>query len=298
MKIENLLKKIEDTKSLTILDENGKKLATLSADDLFEVMGKKDSPEKLYSDIIEDKCSAVEIKNRAASLGVKKDARRGLYLLELEADISSNVKEQAAELLRELYGTDKSAVITDSGSHSLVLIHTMPLKKETEQLKENAGKALSMLNTELMIKLRVSYGSVAGELGDLLDSYREARFAMDVMKLFYEERLIADYASLGIGGLVNDLSRKSCERFLAECFGNKMHSRLNEEELQMVTRCLEKDLNISETARELYLYRNTLVYHLEKLQKKTGLDIRHFDDAMRLKLALMVEQRHKKKGEQ
>lgn len=298
MKIENLLKKIEDTKSLTILDENGKKLATLSAEDLFEVMGKKDSPEKLYSDIIEDRCTASEIKNRAASLGVKKDARRGLYLLELEADISSDMKEQAAELLRELYGTDKSAVITDCGKHSLVLIHTMPLKKETEQLKENAGKALSMLNTELMIKLRVSYGSVAGELGDLLDSYKEARFAMDVMKLFYEERLIADYASLGVGGLVNDLSIKSCERFLAECFGNKMHSRLNEEELQMVTRFLEKDLNISETARELYLHRNTLVYHLEKLQKKTGLDIRHFDDAMRLKLALMVEQRHKKKGEQ
>ena len=298
MKIENLLKKIEDTKSLTILDENGKKLATLSADDLFEVMGKKDSPEKLYSDIIEDKCSQGEIRNRAAALGIKKDSRRGLYLLELESDISSDMKEQAAELLRELYGTDKSTVITDSGRHSLVLIHNMPLKKETEQLKENAGKALSMLNTELMIKLRVSYGSVAGELGDLLDSYREASFAMDVMKLFYEERLIADYASLGIGGLVNDLSKKSCERFLAECFGNKMHSRLNEEELQMVTRFLEKDLNISETARELYLHRNTLVYHLEKLQKKTGLDIRHFDDAMRLKLALMVEQRHKKKGEQ
>lgn len=298
MKIENLLKKMEETKSLTILDENGKKLATISSDDLFEVMGKKDSPEKLYSDIIEDKCSTAEIRNRASSLGIKKDSRRGLYLLELEADISSDMKEQAAELLRELYGSDKSAVITDCGSHSLVLIHTMPLKKETEQLKENAGKALSMLNTELMIKLRISYGSVAGELGDLLDSYREARFAMDVMKLFYEERLIADYASLGIGGLVNDLSKKSSERFLAECFGNKMHSRLNEEELQMVTRFLEKDLNISETARELYLHRNTLVYHLEKLQKKTGLDIRHFDDAMRLKLALMVEHRHKKKGEQ
>ena len=116
---------------------------------------------------------------------------------------------------------------------------------------------------------------------------------MNVMKLFYEERLVADHASLGIGGMIGDLSDAACERFLNECFGSKLHSRLSEEELQMVNRFFEKDLNISETARELYLHRNTLVYHLEKLQKKTGLDIRHFDDAMRLKLALMIESKAK-----
>ena len=45
---------------------------------------------------------------------------------------------------------------------------------------------------------------------------------------------------------------------------------------------------MSETARQLFVHRNTLVYRIEKLQKSTGLDIRTFEDAMTLKIALMV----------
>ncbi|HIR76843.1 MAG TPA: helix-turn-helix domain-containing protein, partial [Candidatus Choladousia intestinipullorum] len=48
------------------------------------------------------------------------------------------------------------------------------------------------------------------------------------------------------------------------------------------------NLNVSETARQLYIHRNTLVYRLEKLQKSTGLDIRVFDDALTFKIAMMV----------
>lgn len=297
MKTEKLLEKLEGAGQLTILDANGKKLMSISAAELEEAIGSKDSPEALYSDIIEGRCDSAEMITRASTLGIKDDVRRALYLLELEPDVGNDVKEAAAELLRELYSADKSAVVFNSGSHALILVHALSSKKGSEQLKENADSALSMLNTELMIKLRISYGRTAAKLGDLSDSYREARFAMKVMKLFYEERLVADYASLGIGGMISDLSDEACERFLSECFGSKLRSKLDEEELQMVNRFFEKDLNISETARELYLHRNTLVYHLEKLQKKTGLDIRNFEDACRLKLALMIESRLNQKGE-
>ena len=51
---------------------------------------------------------------------------------------------------------------------------------------------------------------------------------------------------------------------------------------------IENSLNISETSRQLYIHRNTLVYRLDKLQKNTGLDIRIFDDAITFKIALMV----------
>ncbi|MBR6257685.1 MAG: helix-turn-helix domain-containing protein [Lachnospiraceae bacterium] len=297
MKREKLLEKLEGAGQLTILDANGKKLMSISAAELEEAIGSKDSPEALYSDIIEGRCDDTEMITRASTLGIKDDVRRALYLLKLEPDVGNDVKEAAAELLRELYSADKSAVVFNSGSHDLILVHALSSKKGSEQLKENADSALSMLNTELMIKLRISYGSAAAKLGNLSDSMREARFAMKVMNLFYEERLVADYASLGIGGMVSDLSDEACERFLSECFGSKLRSKLDEEELQMVNRFFEKDLNISETARELYLHRNTLVYHLEKLQKKTGLDIRNFEDACRLKLALMIESRLYQKGE-
>jgi len=289
MKTEKILEKIERAGQLIISDEKGKKLLSISAAELAKIMGGKDSPEDLYADVVNERINDAEIQSRASALGIKSDVHRALYLMELEADPGSDAKEEAMQLLHELYSADKSAVIINSGRNDLILIHALSSKKEAELMKENADKALSMLNTELMIKLRIAYGKVAQTIGDLKESIREARFALEVVKTFYEERLVADYSSLGIGGMIGDLSDTACERFLNECFGSGLHSRLDEEELQMVNRFFEKDLNISETARELYLHRNTLVYHLEKLQKKTGLDIRNFDDACRLKLALMIE---------
>ena len=297
MKINNLLKTIKNAGKLTISDENGKKLINISAAELCKILDGSDNTETLYRDILDGHSGKEEIRQRAAALGIKDTGKRGLYLLELENDVTEDTREAATALLGELFITDEDSVIISSGPNDLVLIHSLSSKKEAEQLKENAGKMLSMLNTELMLKLRIAYGSVATDLAGLAGSLREARFAMEVMKLFYEERLVADYASLATGGLINDLSREACLRFLNECFGSKLRSRLGEEELQMVNRFFEKNLNISETARELYLHRNTLGSHLEKLQKKTGLDIRHFDDAMRLKLALMIESRLSQKGE-
>ncbi len=53
--------------------------------------------------------------------------------------------------------------------------------------------------------------------------------------------------------------------------------------------CFENNLNVSETARKLFVHRNTLVYRLEKIKKLTGLDLREFDDAITFKVALMVK---------
>lgn len=57
---------------------------------------------------------------------------------------------------------------------------------------------------------------------------------------------------------------------------------------QRFQKFFENNLNISETARQLYVHRNTLVYRLERLEKVIGLDIRKFDDAMTFKIAMMV----------
>ena len=196
----------------------------------------------------------------------------------------------AEELLKQLSGNSDVFIVRMEDT-SLVLISALTGRKEAEQLRTEAQRTLSTLNTELMCKLRISVGSVAEGGQALKESYARAKLAMEVMKRFYEERLIMEYAALGLGGLVIDLSPEACARFLQECFGAKQHSRLSEEELQTVSRFFEHGLNISETARDLYLHRNTLVYHLEKIEKKTGLDIRRFEDAVLLRLALMVENR-------
>ena len=73
-----------------------------------------------------------------------------------------------------------------------------------------------------------------------------------------------------------------------EVFGDNIPDSLDEETLTTINKFFENNLNVSETSRQLYVHRNTLVYRLEKLQKSTGLDIRKFDDALTFKIALMV----------
>ena len=76
--------------------------------------------------------------------------------------------------------------------------------------------------------------------------------------------------------------------FMNEIFGNNLPDKLDEETLITIQKFFENSLNVSETARQLYIHRNTLVYRIEKLEKETGLDIRNFDDALTFKIALMV----------
>jgi carbohydrate diacid regulator len=75
---------------------------------------------------------------------------------------------------------------------------------------------------------------------------------------------------------------------MREIFGDNIPDDLDEETIITINKFFENNLNVSETSRQLYVHRNTLVYRIEKLQKTTGLDIRVFDDALTLKIALMV----------
>lgn len=81
--------------------------------------------------------------------------------------------------------------------------------------------------------------------------------------------------------------------FLKEVFGDKDVEQFEEETLSTVFKFFENSLNISETARQLYIHRNTLVYRLEKIQKMTGLDVRVFEDALTFKIAMMVSEHMK-----
>ena len=139
-----------------------------------------------------------------------------------------------------------------------------------------------------MLKVRVSYGTVVQELREVSKSYKEATMAMDVGRIFYAEKNVIAYSTLGIGRLIYQLPVNLCRIFIEEIFGDNQVYDLDEETLTTINKFFENNLNVSETSRQLFIHRNTLVYRIEKLQKATGLDIRTFEDAMTFKIAMMV----------
>ena len=137
-------------------------------------------------------------------------------------------------------------------------------------------------------EIHIAYGTIVPELKEVSRSYKEAKMALDVGTIFFEERDIIAYSSLGIGRLIYQLPIPLCKMFIREIFDGKSPDEFDEETLTTINKFFENSLNVSETSRQLYIHRNTLVYRLDKLQKSTGLDLRVFEDAITFKIALMV----------
>ena len=161
---------------------------------------------------------------------------------------------------------------------------------EKADLLQMAQSIEQTLRSELFVKTVIGISTVAGHLRELADAYKEAQVAIEVGKVFENEKPVIHYDNLGIGRIIYQLPTTLCEMFLSEAFKKNPIEALDEDTLDTINRFFENNLNVSETARKLYVHRNTLVYRLEKVKKITGLDLREFEDAILFKVAVMVKQ--------
>ena len=155
-------------------------------------------------------------------------------------------------------------------------------------MNKTAEVIINLFRGDADSNVHIAYGTVVNELKDVSRSYKEARMALDVGKIFFEEKNVIAYSQLGIGRLIYQLPIPLCKMFIKEIFDGKSPDEFDEEMLTTINKFFENSLNVSETSRQLYIHRNTLVYRLDKLQKSTGLDLRVFEDAITFKIALMV----------
>ena len=237
-----------------------------------------------YQNLLLDNMLLVDIHNKATKLHIENDVRRIVYIIETEND-KENI---ALELMKSLYVQQAGNQVLSVDEQSIILIKDIEDKTTADDIREIAEGIVDTLNTEAMLNVRVSYGLAVDELKDISKSYKEAKMALDVGGIFYTSLKILDYETLGIGRLIYQLPLNLCEMFVKEVFGDSIPKELDEETLSIIYKFFENNLNVSETSRQLYLHRNTLVYKIEKLQRAIGLDMRVFDDALTFKIAMMV----------
>lgn len=226
----------------------------------------------------------VDIYNRAKKLHIEVAAPRAVFLVETQLEKDSIVKE----LLRGMFSSQSGDYITAVDETSIILIKMLEENNSHEDMMDVADTIVAMMNAEAMMNVRVSFGTVVPELKDVSKSYKEAKMALDVGKIFYAEKNVVAYSTLGIGRLIYQLPVNLCKLFIEEIFGENLPNNLDEETQITINKFFENNLNVSETSRQLFVHRNTLVYRIEKIQKSTGLDLRNFDDALTFKIALMV----------
>ena len=234
--------------------------------------------------LLHDNLLLVDIYNRAKKLHIDVEARRIVFIIETKYE-KDNL---AMETIKSLFAMKTKDFITAVDEKNIILVKELKENEDYPEMEETAKVMMDMLNTEAMSSVRISYGTIVNEIKQVSKSYKEAKMALDVGKIFYTEKNIIAYNTLGIGRLIYQLPIPLCKMFMQEIFGEHMPDTFDEETLMTINKFFDNNLNVSETSRQLYVHRNTLVYRLEKLQKSTGLDIRVFDDALTFKIALMV----------
>ena len=232
-----------------------------------------------------DNLLATDIQERAKKLHIEENACRAVYLAETKGHRDSGALETA----RMLFGADTRNFVVSLDEHTIVIVKELKGAISDSSLEQTAHMLVDTLNAEAMTSVRVAYGNPAKALKSVSQSFKEARMALEVGKIFYTDRTVVSYGRLGLGRLIYQLPVPLCELFMKETFKENIFQELDDETLMTIRRFFENDLNISETARQMYVHRNTLVYRLEKLEKTIGLDIRKFEEALTFKIAMMVE---------
>lgn len=159
---------------------------------------------------------------------------------------------------------------------------------EDGNYEQYARVIVDNLQAEAMTNVWIGYGDAVDSFEQMSEAYGNACISLKIGKIFYSEERVFYYNRLGIGRLIYQLPLDLCEIFLKEILGENANVDFDEETLTTINQLFDNNLNISETARQLYIHRNTLVYRLERIEKKLGLDIRSFEDAMLFKIAMMV----------
>ena len=88
-------------------------------------------------------------------------------------------------------------------------------------------------------------------------------------RFFYTGKNVFGYNRLGIGRLIYQLPVEICEMFIDEFFKEETLDSIDDETLTTIRTFFENNLNLSETSRQLYVHRNTLVYRFESCRKSS-----------------------------
>ena len=253
------------------------RMAAFQLKGLMSAFKERYDKDSFMKNLLLDNLLLVDIYSRAKKLHIVSDAQRVVMIVETGQERDRNV----LEVVQEFIGTTTMDFVTAVDEYNVVVVKDLTDGSRIRDIEKTANAIDAHLRKVGISGVRIAYGTVVGEIKEVSRSYKEAKMALDVSRIFFEDRTVIAYNELGIGRLIYQLPIPLCKMFISP-------EEFDQETLATINKFFENSLNVSETSRQLFIHRNTLVYRLDKLQKSTGLDLRVFEDAITFKIALMV----------
>ena len=173
--------------------------------------------DNFIKNLLLDNLLMVDIFNRAKKLHIEMNVRRVVFIIETNKEKDSG----ALETVRSMFAAQTKDFITAVDEKNIILVKEISEKEKVEDLEKTAEVIVDMLNTEAMSKVHVAFGTIVKDLKEVSRSYKEAKMALDVGKIFYSDKHVIAYSNLGIGRLIYQLPMPLCKMFIKEIFSDK-----------------------------------------------------------------------------
>ena len=266
--------------------EDVKKCAVLCAE-LINVMMREDmshsSREQALRLMLRGEVEGAEFESMAAEHGIAMQMNRCvLYFYFQDMEV-----EPAMQLMNGAL-SDPDDQIAEVGHHSVAMLKAVEGENGMEEVEEYAKACENSFLTEAGTTVFIGISDPRDELSGIPEAFEEARSAINVGRVYHANKHVFVYRNLLLERFLNDVSPEMGQSYNS-CIFNRSTARLfNDEMVHTIETFFENSLNLSETARKLYIHRNTLVYRLEKVQHAIGLDLRNFDDAVTFKMMMLL----------
>lgn len=163
----------------------------------------------------------------------------------------------------------------------IIIVNTIFDEELCEGIKD-------VILAETMIEAKIAKGTMVNQIVDLKGSYDKAMKALFIGKRILGEKSVYDYEGMILPILIGEVKSKRLSSFNKTLFKGVENITEDRELMQTAGHFLENSLNISETAKKMFIHRNTLTYRLNKIRKLTGYDLRNFEDAVNFKIAIYI----------
>lgn len=233
--------------------------------------------------ILLGECSSMGVYKYATKFSV-----RGSSCFALVLRVPKMMEETLAVI--EQYGGNSLDTAVQMGDDTCVLVKFIDKTDNEYQSSVDYAEFLAQsLKEELGLDVEVGVGPTVRELRDISLSYARAENALRYADVFGMNERVHSYRKYIVVKLLEDIPEHKLNEYLSDLTDENFREVFEDDEmLSTAEEFLRCSLNVSETSRNLYMHRNTLLYRLDKLEKATGLNIRSFSDAVSFRVLTVI----------
>ncbi|SEN47501.1 PucR family transcriptional regulator [Lihuaxuella thermophila] len=219
--------------------------------------------------------------------------KRVPFLVIFETELDETAGEEAEALLEGYFDRQQAWLAAINHQEWLILAPQAGLSGEDDESWETLDSLLQAaeglaeaIQNEIGKKAMILVHRPISSPEEIRSMWFHLLNSYQLAKTFHPGRTVHAAWNLGLEQLLENLDEEAAERFLSRFPSPEMFQ--DEEMRKTMEMFFRLNLNVSETARQLFIHRNTLLYRLERLKQETGLDLRQFEDAVLAKIALLL----------